>query len=268
MSATRLMTCGACGHAWEVPATKPVAIVLCPSCNAHVCACGCGEHLGEMRAHALYKSRACAVALAREGYGTTRAAKANKTRTGATVHPLSEVRSQQATKKHNRDLGGLIRQAIIDQIKTTGDCFADDLIDLYPEGEVKECRRLATAQFGSLTGCGLIREKERRKSTIASRKGAKSGVFVFTAEGRKTLVGNGAGPEGASSSGVASIVSGESSASVSRSPQGSGGSVSCPLSADADGSSEVHTSSASEEPPARLFDSESPSVYDPWKDAA
>jgi hypothetical protein len=105
----------------------------------------------------------------------------------APTHSLQEVREQQATKKHNRDLGGLIRQAIIDRIKTTGECFADDLTDLYPEGEVKECRRLATAQFGSMVATGLIREKERRKSTFGSRKGAKAGVYVFTEKGRQEL---------------------------------------------------------------------------------
>lgn len=106
-------------------------------------------------------------------------------------HPLQLVREDQAAKKHNRDLGGLIRQAIIDQIKTTGECFADDLVELYPEGEVKECRRLATAQFGSMVSSGVIREKERRKSKFSTRKGGKSGVYIFTQKGREQLVGVG-----------------------------------------------------------------------------
>jgi hypothetical protein len=113
------------------------------------------------------------------------AASPGKARTD--THPLQEVREQQATKTHNRDLGGLIRQAIIDRLKTTGECFADDLTDLYPEGEVKLCRRLATAQFGSMVARGLIREKERRKSTFGSRKGAKAGVYIFTEKGRREL---------------------------------------------------------------------------------
>ncbi len=89
---TRLMNCGVCKHAWEVPAEKPTAPVACPECDAHVCACGCGEDLADMRAHALYKGRACAVALARAGYATTRAAKANRNRTGASVHSLDDAR--------------------------------------------------------------------------------------------------------------------------------------------------------------------------------
>src|SRR5690242_13943507 len=50
--------------------------------------------------------------------------------------PLQLVRDQRATDKHKRDLGGLIKQAIVDTIKTTGECHADDLVGLYPEGEV------------------------------------------------------------------------------------------------------------------------------------
>lgn len=104
------------------------------------------------------------------------------------TQPLQEVRDQQAAKKHNRDLGGLIRQAIIDCLKTARECCADDLIPLYPQGEVDECRRLATAQFGSLASGGdgkhpLIREKSRRKSTIPARKGAKVTVWEFTKAG-------------------------------------------------------------------------------------
>jgi hypothetical protein len=143
------------------------------------CACGCGTSLDGLRADAVYASEACSKR-------ARRAASPDKARTD---HPLQAVRDERATKKHNRDLGGLIRQAIIDRLKTTGECHADDLIPLYPEGEVALCRRLATAQFGSLAGSELIREKERRKSKIPQRKGAKSGVYIFTAKGRAKLVG-------------------------------------------------------------------------------
>lgn len=112
-----------------------------------------------------------------------------------TGNPLQLVREEQAEKKHNRDLGGLIRQAIVDTIKTKGQVHADDLVTLYPAGEVGLCRRLATAQFGSLAASRqghepLITEKERRKSSIPERKGAKSGVYVFTKYGRETLIGS------------------------------------------------------------------------------
>jgi len=201
---------------WSIEVGENERCPVCGGPGEPVCACGCRASLLGLRSDAVYRSEACAKRLQRHG----------RPDVDPTGHPLQTVRDQQATKKHNRDLSGLIRQAIIDRIKTTGECFADDLIDLYPEGEVKECRRLATAQFGSLAGSGLIEEKERRKSTIAARKGAKSGVYIFTRKGQErfgartdyesvgeiqTLVGNGAGPEGASS-GVASIVSGEGTA--------------------------------------------------------
>ena len=114
-------------------------------------------------------------------------------------HPLQEIRDQRATKKHNRDLGGLIKQAIVDTIKLNGECHADDLVSLYPAGEVDLCRRLATAQFGSMCaareGHGpLIQEIGRRTSSIPERKGAKSGIYAFTRYGRETLVGRPTAP--------------------------------------------------------------------------
>lgn len=111
-------------------------------------------------------------------------------------HPLQEVRDQRATEKHNRDLGGLIKQAIADQIKTTGSCHADDLIDLYPEGEVDLCRRLATAQFGSLAARKLIRKDGWRRTSSGSRKGGGGWIWKFTEKGRQELsklVGSSAG---------------------------------------------------------------------------
>lgn len=108
---------------------------------------------------------------------------------GQATQPLQAVRDQRTVSRHDRDLGGLIRQAIVDRIKTTGECFPDDLIPLYPEGEVDRCRELATAQFGSLAASRkgrepLIREKGRRKSSIPARKGAKASVWEFTPAGR------------------------------------------------------------------------------------
>lgn len=45
-------------------------------------------------------------------------------------------------------------------------------------------------QFGSLAGRRYIAEVERRKSSVPTRKGAKSGVYVFTTKGRAQLVGH------------------------------------------------------------------------------
>jgi hypothetical protein len=192
--------------------------------SARTCRCGCGSSLAGLRSDAVWASEACKKRGERER-------SRDKAGTG---QPLQLVREDQAQKKHNRDLGGLIRQAIIDRIKTTGECFADDLVDLYPEGEVKECRRLATAQFGSLVASGLIRENGRRKSTIPARKGAKSGVYILTEKGRATLVGMGGGSESAVTASPAS-----SAGHSSHSGENSGGAASA-------------SSSPSE--PARLFE--------------
>jgi hypothetical protein len=144
-----------------------------------------------------------------------------------TVHPLQEVRDERATKKHNRDLGGLIKQAIVDQIKTTGECHADDLIELYPEGEVDLCRRLATAQFGSMASRKLIRKDGWRPTKNAARKGGGGWIWKFTQKGREQLVGNridaslgGDGPNRALAR--VDAVSGESSGVGVRNPQGPG----------------------------------------------
>ena len=101
------------------------------------------------------------------------------------THPLADARAQQEESETNRQFGLLIRQAIVDRLKTTGTCHADDLEPLYPANELerKRCRRLAGAQFGSLASSKLIREKERRKSSVPARKGAKSGVYEFTKAG-------------------------------------------------------------------------------------
>ncbi len=106
------------------------------------------------------------------------------------AHPLVAARAEQEESATNKRYGLLIRQAIIDQLKTVGTCHADDLEALYPADELarKRCRKLAGAQFGSMAAPRggrepLIREKERRKSSIPERKGAKSGVYVFTKAG-------------------------------------------------------------------------------------
>jgi hypothetical protein len=95
---------------------------------------------------------------------------------------------------------------------------------LFPANEQERvmCRKLVGAQFGSLASRHYIAEKERRKSSVPSRKGAKSGVFEFTQRGREKLAGHRAGGRGEPSlsrSGAAnatpSSVSGETPAGVS-----------------------------------------------------
>src|ERR1044072_5278188 len=85
------MSCSNCGHVWKVPGVRPDSPVFCPMCEQHVCGCGCGADLGDMRADALFQSRACYIALIRAGEGTPRAASANVART----QPLEEIRAAQ-----------------------------------------------------------------------------------------------------------------------------------------------------------------------------
>ena len=171
-----------------------IPAVIRPSGSSDVdriCACGCGASLDGLRADARYASEACKKR-------AQRAAIRDKAGTGP--HPLQEVRDQAALDKHTRDLNGLIRQAIIDTIKTRGECHADDLVDLYPAGEVDRCRELATRQFASLRSGKnpLIAERERRPSMIKARKRGKSGVYIFTPAGRihYGIVGLDAGGDG------------------------------------------------------------------------
>lgn len=107
---------------------------------------------------------------------------------------LAEARADQEASKLNRDLGTLIRAAIIRRLsKPPYRVHADDLEGDFPAEHVARCRKLAPAQFGGLAGAGDIRDVERRKSAVPSRKGAKSFVYEFTQTGRRKLVGVGAG---------------------------------------------------------------------------
>lgn len=170
----------------------------------------CSERFIPKRPHQRFHSEPCRYAQWELDRLRGGASGAGQRVDGQAAHPLQAVRDQAALDKHTRDLNGLIRQAIIDAIKTRGECHADDLHDLYPEGEVDRCRELATRQFASLRSGKrpLIEERERRPSSIPARKRAKSGVYVFTQHGRETLVGSSSGAPGGT--GVATARSGES----------------------------------------------------------
>jgi hypothetical protein len=98
-------------------------------------------------------------------------------------HPLKAARAEQEESKLNRSLGLLIRQAIIDACKTRGTCHADDIEGLYPVEHHSRCRKLAPAQFGSLSSLKLIEQVEYRKSVVPERKGSKSWSWRFTKAG-------------------------------------------------------------------------------------
>lgn len=122
-------------------------------------------------------------------------------------HPLAAARATQEASKLNRDLGALIRAAIIRRLSEPPyRVHADDLEGDFPAEHVARCRKLAPAQFGGLAGAGDIREVERRKSTVPSRKGAKSSVYEFTISGRrKLLAGVSAGGPGNPPGGVTAV---------------------------------------------------------------
>jgi hypothetical protein len=111
------------------------------------------------------------------------------------THPLVEAREAQEATKLKDHYSQVIYQGIIERLER-GPVHADDLEDLFPDSDRTMCRKLVGAQFGSLASRHYIREKERRKSLIASRKGAKSSVWEFTKKGRERLAGVGAGSRG------------------------------------------------------------------------
>jgi HNH endonuclease len=109
----------------------------------------------------------------------------------ATVHPLAAARGQQESSDLNSKLSQIIYQGIVDRLKL-GPVHADDLEHLFPEDLRSTCRRLVPGQLGSLASRGYIKEIKRLKSKVPSRKGAKSGLYVFTSKGREKLARVGA----------------------------------------------------------------------------
>jgi hypothetical protein len=102
-------------------------------------------------------------------------------------HPLAEVRADQEATDLKSKLSQIIYEGIVDRLRF-GPVHADDLEPLFPPEVRDVCRRLVGAQFGSLASRRFIVERERRKSSVPSRKGAKSGVFEFTKLGREKLI--------------------------------------------------------------------------------
>lgn len=140
------------------------------------------------------------------------------------THRLADARGQQESSDLKSKLSQIIYSAIVDRLKYAP-VHADDLESAFPEQYRDICRKLVGAQFGSLASRHYIEEVERRKSSVPSRKGAKSGVFAFTAKGRHTLVGTSADPITPLASSLkpgdvpgVSTDSGESEASAGRSP--------------------------------------------------
>lgn len=145
----------------------------------------CGDAFEAKRSHARYCSEPCSTQgwVEEQVYGPERSGKRVK------EHPLREAREAQEATDLKSKLSQIVYEGIVDLLKA-GPVHADDLEHLFADDVRDICRRLVGAQFGSLASRGYIVEKERRKSKVPTRKGAKSGVYVFTPEGRAKLVGS------------------------------------------------------------------------------
>jgi len=144
--------------------------------------CGCG--FSPKRPHAEYDSEECRY----QGWIEKQVEAAQPPVQRVKAHPLAEARAEQEATDLKSKLSQIIYEGIIDRLKR-GPVHADDLEPLFADEVRDVCRRLVGAQFGSLASRGYIKEVERRKSKVPTRKSAKSGVYVFTAKGRAKLVG-------------------------------------------------------------------------------
>lgn len=178
------MNCGCCSRAWTVPAEKPEGPVHCPNCEAHICACGCGTHLIGMRADSVFNAPSHREALRRAGWSTTAAATAHRAVTGATIHPLAEVRTEQEQVKEKARWALIVREHMARTLLETGFFHADDL---DPLGIPEEHRNIAGSQSGGFVARGVMTEIGRRASAKPSRKKAKSAIYEITEKGRAEL---------------------------------------------------------------------------------
>jgi hypothetical protein len=194
-----------------------------------------------------------------------------------TIHPLVEARADQEATDLKSKLSQIIYQGIVDRLKY-GLVHADDLESLFPPEVRDVCRRLVGAQFGSLASRRYIVERERRKSSVPSRKGAKSGVFEFTKLGREKLT---AGVSAGASTNRVSPASGDAGevSTASADPGGQSAHTGDPSSTDRATNPSVPSASVqtdggsgvdyrAPEPAARLFDDSPPSQYDPYSEEA
>lgn len=94
---------------------------------------------------------------------------------------VADVRALQEAAKDK--WSSVIREAIIEALR--GGSFHAD--DLEPLGIPRQHRNIIGSQAGYLVSKRYMQEVGRRKSTVPSRKAAKSGVYEFTRVGREKL---------------------------------------------------------------------------------
>jgi hypothetical protein len=172
----RAMQCTRCEAEWSVPvAERPGSAVHCPYCEAHICGCGCGADLGEMRADAVYQSEAHTKRLKRLSSADT-----PPTRTVADARALHDD-----AKAH---WSMVVDEAIVRHFKAdpSGKFHADDLEAL---GIPDEHRNVIGSQIAKWVNRNRMVECGRRKSAVPSRNGAKSNEYRLTERGARLVAG-------------------------------------------------------------------------------
>lgn len=195
---TRDACCRNCHHVWQLTG-MPEAPVDCPNCGLHVCACGCGSDLTQMRADSVYFDRGHYMRLRRADGATQRAARAHVASTGVGSRG-GNVRSREQADQLHRDFKGewrdRIRRHMARTLLATGHLHADDLTVL----EVPAAHaNVAGSQFGGFCQQGFMESTGiERKVAHAAANARKGKIFRITEKGKRELpkMLAGAGAEG------------------------------------------------------------------------
>lgn len=202
----RAMRCRRCDAEWSVPVgERPGSAVHCPYCEAHICGCGCGADLSEMRADAVYQSEAHTKRLKRVASADT-----------APTKTVADARALQEDAKAHWSM--VVDEGIFRHFKAdpTGTLHADDLESLGLPVEHKQ--GIIGSQFAKWINRNRMVECGRRASTVPSRNGAKSNLYRLTDKGRDLVV---AGLDsGGTFGGSAAVESGDSPIGAGATPGG------------------------------------------------
>lgn len=178
---TREMCCRSCRHVWDTSASLPEDAVDCPNCGLHVCACGCGIDLSDMKANAVWFDRSHYMRLYRAEQAGRIAANPHATRTR---HALDEVRGDAEENPEKARWTLIVREQIARTLIHTGYFSA---ADLEPLGIPAAHGNVCTSQIGTFASRRLMEKVRWRKSEKPSRKGGILWTFRITEKGRKEL---------------------------------------------------------------------------------